>query len=207
MINKRLLEQRNKMKKIKPPFVVRESNFEARIKVRWRYPQGRHSAIRQEHKGRPVMPTPGYGSPKVVYGLHPSGLQMVVVSNEKDLEKIDAAQQGVIIAKTVGMRKRTALLEAVQRRKIKVLNCKDIVQELEAIRTKLKVRQEAKKQLEEQKNKKETEKKKKAEEKKKKEGQEKENVAKEKEEESVEEKIKKEEEEKKELEKTITKRQ
>ena len=48
MANKELLSVRKEMRKTKPAFVVRESNF-SRIESRWRYPYGRHSKVRQMH--------------------------------------------------------------------------------------------------------------------------------------------------------------
>ena len=30
-------------------FVVKESNFSARVKSRWRFPRGKHSKVRQMH--------------------------------------------------------------------------------------------------------------------------------------------------------------
>ena len=62
-------------------FVEKESNFSARVKSRWRLPRGKHSKVRQMHKGRPALPGPGYGSQESKKGLHPSGLKIVAVSS------------------------------------------------------------------------------------------------------------------------------
>ena len=72
------LQERKRMRKRNPPFVVKESNNQARVKSRWRFPRGRHSQVRQMHKGKPGMPNPGYGVPKAVRGLHSSGLKKLL---------------------------------------------------------------------------------------------------------------------------------
>ncbi len=204
MVNQRLLQQRNNSKRRKPPFVQRESNFTAGVKARWRYPQGRHSAIRQVHRGRQPMPTPGYGSPKAVKGLHPSGLEIVLIHTIPELEKINAAVQGVVIANSVGMKKRLSLLQLAQAKKITVFNRRHLVEEISVIEKNLKDRHEVKKLRQQRKEKKESEKKKKAEEKKK---QEQEVSVPEKKEETVEDKVAKDEKQIKEMEKVVIKKQ
>lgn len=109
----------------KPAFVVKESNFAPKVKVRWRFPRGRHSKVRQMHCGRPAMPNPGYGAPKEVRGLHASGLEMVVVHNAEELQNVNSKTQGAIISASVGSRKRISLLEMAQQKKITLLNVKD----------------------------------------------------------------------------------
>ncbi len=120
-----LLSQRNKAKKKQPAFVVRESNFSARVKKRWRFPQGRHSPIRQVHRGRPVKPHPGYGSPKEVYGLSYSGLRPVVVHTIKELSALDVKRDGAILGRTLSKKTRLTLLRLAQEKNISLLNVKD----------------------------------------------------------------------------------
>src|SRR3989344_2221743 len=123
MMKEQLLKLRKEMKK--PAFVVKESNFSARVKVRWRFPRGRHSKVRQMHCGRPAMPNPGYGAPAEVRGLHQSGLEMVVVRNAQELQVLNPKTQGAIIAASVGNKKKISLLELAQQKKITLLNVKD----------------------------------------------------------------------------------
>lgn len=165
-MDKKLLELRNKANKKKPGFVVKESNFSARVKSRWRFPRGKHSKVRQMHCGRPALPGTGYGSPKEVRGLHPSGLEMVVVNNGKELESLDAQKQGAVISSNVGMKKRMGLLALALEKKIMVLNVKDPAKEIEMIKNNFEGRKKLKKEKLSLASKKEEEKKKKAEERK-----------------------------------------
>ncbi len=64
----------------------------------------------------------GYGSPKAVRGLHPSGFEEVMVRNPDDLQPIDPSYQAARIARTVGVRKRLMIEEVAKSREIKILN-------------------------------------------------------------------------------------
>jgi large subunit ribosomal protein L32e len=164
---KKLLSVRNKAKKRKPGFVVKESKYQAGVKARWRYPRGLHSPVRQRFGGRPALPRPGYGSPRSIRGLHSSGLAKVLVSTEAELLTIEAGKQGAVIRSTVGGRKRLRLLQLAQEKKIKVLNVKDVAKRVEGITKAFELRTKAKVTRSQEKNRKEEEKLKKAEEKKK----------------------------------------
>ena len=39
----------------------------------WRKPRGLHNKQRRQKKAKGALPTPGYGSPVAVRGMHPSG--------------------------------------------------------------------------------------------------------------------------------------
>lgn len=163
----RLLELRRKSKKRMPLFVVKASWFCARVKKRWRFPGGRHSPIRQEHRGRPKLVRPGYGSPRAVKGLHPSGLRPVLVRQAKDLVGLDKAVQGVIIGGKLGAKKRIELLQLAQKEKITVLNVKDITADVNEVKEQLAARKKLKAETSKEKDKKHQEKEKAAEKKKK----------------------------------------
>ena len=198
MAKEQLLKLRKEMKK--PAFVVKESNFNAGVKVRWRFPRGRHSKVRQMHCGRPAMPNPGYGAPAAVRGLHASGLEVVMVHNATELQSLNQKTQGAIIAASVGARKRLSLLEVAQQKKITLLNVKDVRAAATRLVSDFEQRKEMHKKRIVETSKKNEQKKKKAEELTRKEKEEKKN-----EEATVEEQVKKKENEM--MEKTITKRQ
>lgn len=162
MTKEQLLKLRKEMKK--PEFVVKESNFSPRVKVRWRFPRGRHSKVRQMHCGRPAMPNPGYGAPAAVRGLHASGLEMVVVHNAKELQIVNPKTQGAIIAASVGTKKRLSLLETAQQKKITLLNVKDASAASKKLVSEFEQRKEFRKKRAVEATKKEEQKKKKAEE-------------------------------------------
>ncbi|WP_456454325.1 50S ribosomal protein L32e [Methanopyrus sp.] len=119
---KRLLKLREELKRKKPKFRRQEWHRYKRLGEKWRRPKGRHSKMRRKLKSRPKMPNPGYGSPKKVRGLHPSGYEEVLVYNPKDLEKIDPKRQAARIASRVGKRKRQEILDKAEELGIVVLN-------------------------------------------------------------------------------------
>ncbi len=119
---KRLLKLRRIMKRKKPDF-LRQNWFRfPRLGEKWRRPRGRHSKLRKHEKNRGFLPKPGYGSPALVRGLHPSGLKEVRVFNAKELENLDPKQHAVRIASQVGRKKRMEIMKKAQELGLKVLN-------------------------------------------------------------------------------------
>jgi len=189
-------------RKRKPLFVRKDTHKKARVPFRWRKPRGKHSPVRQKHKGRPKLVSIGYGSPQAVKGMHASGLQPVVIQNKTQLEKINPEKQGIILSRSLGSRKKVEFLKLALEKKLSVLNLKDPQKVIEKLESQFQKRKESKKKKLSEKEKKEQEKKKKAEEKEKeakKEEEKKEGTP-----EEAKEKIEK---EKKEQEKTIIKKQ
>ncbi|MBI2669180.1 hypothetical protein HYX14_05040 [Candidatus Woesearchaeota archaeon] len=160
------LTVRKAAKRRMPAFVIRESHFSKRVETKWRYPQGRHSAVRQRHKGRPAIPRPGYGSPREAYGLHPSGLEPVLIHAVSQLDAVDAQKQGVIIGSTVGAKKRLQLIQKALAKKMTILSLKNPQQELENIAASLQERKKKQAERAKSKEQKQEERKKKAEDKK-----------------------------------------
>ena len=199
-------------RKKKPDFIVKEAKFCSRIKKRWRCPRGIHSAVRQWHRGRQANPHPGYGAPKVIRGKHPSGLEMVVVHNQKELLSLNPKNQGMLISSTLGKKNKLALLKLAQEKKIRIFNVKDAAEKIKTIQAGLEERKKAKSEKLREKSKKKEEKQKKAEEKQKKEEEKNKKEAEESqpgktETSKIEEVEEKKKEEQRELEKVITKRQ
>jgi large subunit ribosomal protein L32e len=158
MEKENLLKLRKQIKKKKPVFVVKESKFSSRVKSRWRFPRGKHSKVRQMHKGRPLLVGVGFSSPKSVKGLHHTGFEMVNVSNKSQLILI-SENQGAIISSGVGGRKKLSILEVAQEKGIKILNVSDISKEISKIKDELSTRKDSKQKKLKDKNKKEEDKK------------------------------------------------
>jgi large subunit ribosomal protein L32e len=93
-----------------------------RLGEKWRRPRGRDSKMRLCIKGKPPLVSVGYRSPRSTRGLHPSGLQEVLVRNPRELEGVDGRRQAVRIASGVGKRKRELIVVRAKELNIRVLN-------------------------------------------------------------------------------------
>lgn len=161
-----LLKLRKQLKAKKPAFIRQDAHKKPEIKKSWRRPKGLHSKMRLHLRGYRESPSPGYGSPKQVKYLHPTGLRSVLINSLKELATIDPSYQGIIIAKSVGLKKKIDLAKKLKEKGITVLNIKDIDKFLKQAEQALKKRKEKKGKKEEEKTKKKEEIEKKAKEKK-----------------------------------------
>ncbi len=119
---KKLMSFKKRMAKKRPKFERPESWRYVRISKSWRKPKGIDNKTRQKRRGWPATPNVGYGSPKAVRGLHPSGMEEVAVFNIGDLAIIDPGTQVARIGGSVSARKRSRIVEEAQKREIRVLN-------------------------------------------------------------------------------------
>jgi large subunit ribosomal protein L32e len=106
----------------KPKFNRWLSQTYKRLKSSWRKSRGLHSKIRIRKKSKIKVPSVGYRAPKELRYLHPSGFKEVLVSNIKELQKINPEKEAVRIAGKVGEKKRREILKKAEEMKIKVLN-------------------------------------------------------------------------------------
>ena len=118
----RLMALKKRMARKRPKFERPESWRYVRINKNWRKPKGIDNKTRQKRRGWPASPNIGYGSPKAVRDLHPSGMEEVAVFNVGDLAIIDPETQVARIGGSVGARKRSRIVEEAQKREIRVLN-------------------------------------------------------------------------------------
>ena len=123
---KRALKLRARVKKGKPEFARPESWRYVRLKENWRHPRGLDNKVRMSIKGWPPLVSSGYGGPRVFRGLHPSGYEEVMVYNVEQVSKVKPNTQAVRIAHAVGKRKRTEILAEARRKKILVLNIRQV---------------------------------------------------------------------------------
>jgi len=125
------LRVRQRVKRRKPNFVRPESWRYVRIKQNWRNPKGLDHKVRLMYKGWPPAAGSGYGGPKTSRHLHPSGYKEVLVYNLEDLSKIDPDTQAARIGHRVGRRKKAGILVEARKKKIVVLNLREIKESAE----------------------------------------------------------------------------
>ena len=125
------LKLRESVKKKKPSFVRQESWRYKRLSESWRRPRGLDNKMRRKIKGWPPTVNVGYRGPKATRGLHPSGYKEVLAYNTKDLEEIDPKTRAIRIAHAVGKRKRAKILVEARKRKITILNLKEVKEVVE----------------------------------------------------------------------------
>ncbi len=195
------ISTQKKGSKRKKPGFTRQQSLKSKLKPKWRRPRGLHSKLRLRKKGHSKVPKIGYGSPKE--GLSPE-FETTIIYNLKDLENINPKSQAVLIAGSVGKKKKIELLKKIKTLKINVLNVKDIDSFLKKVEEDILKRKESKLKTEEKKKKAKQEAEKKAKEKKKEEKKEKPEEDKTEEEKKEEEKAK-EKEKRKVFEKKVTK--
>lgn len=106
----------------KKKFKRQNSHKHKRVSESWRKPRGKHSPMRRKEAHAPKMPNKGFRSPADERGLHPSGLEEVLVHNPDDLEGLDSEEQAVRIGTSVGGRKRAAIAEKADELDLKLLN-------------------------------------------------------------------------------------
>lgn len=116
------MSMRKQRKAKKPTFTRQDSHKKKRIDSSWRKPRGLHSKVRLKKRGYVRSPDSGWRAPRAVRGLDPSGLVPVRVANLSQLARIDPAREGAMICASVGDRKRKAIIEAAQKRSIRILN-------------------------------------------------------------------------------------
>jgi large subunit ribosomal protein L32e len=78
--------------------------------------------MRLGKRGWPKIVKIGYKKSRKGRGLHPSGLEEIIVRRPADLEKINAKTQIVKISHTVGERNRIAIMERAQALELTVAN-------------------------------------------------------------------------------------
>ena len=124
-INKDKIELREKVSKNRPDFIRPESWRYKRLETTWRKPKGVDNHQRkQKSRGRPGLVKVGYGGPKEVRGLHPSGCTDNLVYNLQDLEKLNPKTDGVRIGHSVGTKKRKEIIAKAVESKFKIFNAR-----------------------------------------------------------------------------------
>ena len=124
-INKEKLQAREVARVSRPEFIRPESWRYTRLETGWRKPKGMDNHQRkQKSRGGQKLVKVGYGTPKIAYGLHPSGYTDNLVHNINDLENLNPKQDGIRFGHSVGAKKRNELIKVILERKFKVFNAR-----------------------------------------------------------------------------------
>jgi large subunit ribosomal protein L32e len=119
---KALVAKRKQVAENRPAFVRQESWRYVRIRPEWRKPKGVDSKMRRQDKGWPRLVRIGYGGPADARGIHPSGHLEVVVHRPADLSSLVPGRDVARIGRTVGAKKRSAILERANELGVRVVN-------------------------------------------------------------------------------------
>ncbi|HKT22148.1 MAG TPA: 50S ribosomal protein L32e, partial [Nitrososphaerales archaeon] len=107
---KQLVAERKAVSDKRPAFVRQESWRYVRIHPEWRKPKGVDSKMRRQDKGWPPLVRVGYRGPVAGRGLHPSGHYEALVHRPSDLDGLVPGRDVARIGRTVGAKKRDAIL-------------------------------------------------------------------------------------------------
>ena len=110
------------MKKKKPDFKRQCWYKYKKLKKKWVKPRGVDSKLRARKKSRGKAPSVGYRAPRATRGLNRAMMEEARVSNAREVEKIDPKKQMLVIAGTVGRKKRAEILKGAAEKGIKVKN-------------------------------------------------------------------------------------
>ena len=141
---KELLELRRHIKSKKPDFIRQDFHKKKRLSRKWRRPKGWHSKIRLNLRGRAKKVSIGYRSPKIVRGLHKSGLLQKIIRSVNDLESLDSKKNCGIISSSVGTKKRVVILKKAKELGLNILNIKSPDKYIKEVEDKINLRKKAK---------------------------------------------------------------
>ncbi|MCX6695669.1 MAG: hypothetical protein NTU61_05190 [Candidatus Altiarchaeota archaeon] len=108
-------------RKKKPRFRRDELYKCKKLKDVWRSPRGLDGKKKEEKRGKGALPKIGYKNPAGFYGIV-KGFKSVIVSNLKEIEAVNPTERAAIISASVGRKKRNAIIEEANKRKITILN-------------------------------------------------------------------------------------
>ena len=119
----RLMRVRKSNNKTRPSFRRFHSwRYKKLAKSGWRKQRGIDNKTRRKTKTGVVSPEPGFRGPRAVRGLHPSGLEDIIVMHIKDLENLDPKVHAIRLYTRLGARKRIDVIDYAQEKGFRILN-------------------------------------------------------------------------------------
>lgn len=117
---KKLLEVRKKIKSKKPVFVQQDYHKKKRLSKKWKRPTGLQSKMRHQFKGYRRRVKQGWRSPVEVRGYHGRGVEVVIINNVSELNKVK--DKAIILSSTIGLKKKMQILEKAKELGLIVIN-------------------------------------------------------------------------------------
>ncbi len=147
------MEITSRPRNTKPKFARQQSKILKKLsRSGWHAPKGMHSKLRRKRKGKGLLPSIGYSSPRKFRGLTRQGLIQTRVSEVSQLNNL-TKKAGIIMSRTLGARKKLELLKKIKESNLVVLNINNIEAYIKKIEEKRKILNELKKKKEEKKKK------------------------------------------------------
>jgi len=115
-------KKRFKPRKKTPKFRRQESWKYDKLSEAWRRPKGLDNKMRKEIRGIPPRVKVGYGTPKTIRGLHPSGLRPVAVTNVEQVERLSDQDVIAVISSRVGRKTKRAITDKAKSIGVRVAN-------------------------------------------------------------------------------------
>jgi len=111
-----------KVKRKKTPRFRRDELYKCKkLKDVWRSPRGLDGKKKEEKRGKGAVVKVGFKNPAAIYGVI-KGFKAVHVCNVPGLDAVDPKHQAAVISSAVGRKKRNAIIEEANKRKITILN-------------------------------------------------------------------------------------
>ncbi len=101
-------------KRRKPKFRRQEWWKRARLEPVWRRPRGRDSKLKKSKKGYGHLVKVGWRNPKLLRGKNWLGLEAALVANSNQLTGLDPKRHMIVIAGSVGAKKRAEIIKKAE---------------------------------------------------------------------------------------------
>ncbi|MFT4312781.1 MAG: eL32 family ribosomal protein [Candidatus Woesearchaeota archaeon] len=126
MMTKDIQEVKQHIKSKRPTFIRSGATHIKRVsRSGYRKPKGVHNKVGNNKKGRRTTIKTGFGYPKITRNVRADGLNIKYVSSETDIAHIDPKTDIVILASSLGSRKRIEIVELLSKKSIKIDGIED----------------------------------------------------------------------------------